>query len=134
MTLSNPGPWTWNEALSMLERAEQLHRRFFEPVPSAATGACWDPPIDMFESERELCLIAALPGVEAADLNVSIEGDLLCIAGHRRLPSAVRRAAIHRLEIPHGRFERRVRLPAYRLTLGRSELTLGCLVIHLVKD
>jgi len=131
MAASDPRTWMWNDALAMLERAEQMHRRFFEPGFSA--GCCWEPPVDVFETERELWIMAALPGVEADDLRVSIEGEVLRIAGQRRLPAVARTAAIHRLEIPQGGFERRIRLPAQRLTLARSELMNGCLVIHLAK-
>ena len=134
MADSNPRAWMWSEALAMIARAEHLHRRFFEPGSSAIEATCWEPPVDVFETERELWIIAALPGVETDDLRVSIEGDLIRIAGQRRLPLAARTAAIHRLEIPHGQFERRIRLPAQRLTLDRSELLQGCLVIHLDKN
>ena len=57
---------------------------------------------------------------------------MLSIAGRRRLPVA-RAAAIHRLEIPHGRFQRRIKLPAVRLELSRSELVDGCLHLTLTK-
>ena len=50
-----------------------------------------------------------------------------------RLHGAARTAAVHRLEIPYGRFERNIRLPAQLLTLDRSELVNGCLVIRLGK-
>jgi HSP20 family molecular chaperone IbpA len=58
---------------------------------------------------------------------------VLRVAGQRRLPVAARTATIHRLEIPHGRFERRIRLPSARHVLGRSELANGCLVVNLTK-
>jgi HSP20 family molecular chaperone IbpA len=124
----------WNEALAMIEHVEHLHRRFLEPAFSSIERAFWEPPLDLFETERELCIVAALPGVALEDLHVSIDGDILRIAGQRRLPPAARAAAIRRLEIPHGKFERNVRLPAYRLTLARSELADGCLIVHLAKS
>lgn len=133
MTANDPRVWMWNEAVAMLERAEQLHRKFFEPAISAIDPVCWAPPVDVFESESELWLITALPGVEADDLRVSVEDDTVRIAGQRRLPALPRGAAIHRLEIPHGQFERRIRLPARRLALERSELVNGCLTIHFTK-
>jgi HSP20 family protein len=40
-------------------------------------------------------------------------------------------AAIHRLELPHGRFERRIRLPGERWQVDRSALVNGCLVLSL---
>jgi HSP20 family protein len=122
----------WNEALAMIARAEHLHRRFFEPGISMQ-AANWEPPVDIFETDRELWIVVALPGVEHGDLDVSIDADVLRVTGQRRLPSVVRTASIHRLEIPHGRFERRIRLPSVRLVLARSELANGCLVVNLTK-
>jgi HSP20 family molecular chaperone IbpA len=122
----------WNEALAMIARAEHLHRQFFEPGISMQ-AACWEPPVDIFETDRELWIVVALPGVEHDDLDVSTDADVLRVAGQRRLPVAARTATIHRLEIPHGRFERRIRLPSARLVLGRSELANGCLVVNLTK-
>jgi len=130
MTTSDPRRIMWNDALAMIARAEQLHRRFIEP---GGSGACWEPPIDIFETADEFWIIAALPGVETEDLKLSIDGDVLRVAGQRRLHGAARTAAVHRLEIPYGRFERNIRLPAQLLTLDRSELVNGCLVIRLGK-
>jgi HSP20 family protein len=132
MTAGDPRNWMWGEACAMIERAEQLHRQFFQPDLSSLQAVNWEPPVDIFETARELLIVAALPGVEPQDLDVSIEGSLLIVAGQRRLPAA-RGATIHRLEIPHGRFERRIRLPAERLRLDRSELASGCLFLRLSK-
>jgi HSP20 family protein len=120
----------WSEALAMIERAEQLQRRFFEPGGSAT---CWQPPVDVFETEDEFWIIAALPGVAVDDVKLSIEGDTLRLSGQRRLPRPGRNAAIHRLEIPHGHFERSIRLKAGPLTLDHSELVDGSLIIRLGK-
>jgi HSP20 family molecular chaperone IbpA len=128
----DPRVWMWNEALALIAQAEQLHRRFFEPgIPMQVAN--WEPPVDMFETDRELWIVAALPGVEPGDLDVSIDADVLQVAGQRRLPAVARTASVHRLEIPHGRFERHVKLPSARFVLGRSELVNGCLVVGLVK-
>ena len=132
MTAADPRIWMWNEALAMLARAEHLHRQFFEPAISIE-AATWEPPVDIFETDRELWIVVALPGVEHDDLDVSTDADVLRVAGQRRLPVAARTATIHRLEIPHGRFERRIMLPSARLVLGRSELANGCLVVNLTK-
>ena len=132
--MGDPGSWMWAEACALIDRAERLQRQFFQPGLSAARTASWEPPVDILESERELYIIAALPGVEPHDLELSVEADVLTIAGRRRLPASVRGAAIHRLEIPHGRFERRIRLPGAGLKLARSELVSGCLFLNLAKQ
>jgi HSP20 family molecular chaperone IbpA len=123
----------WEEALAMIERAEHLHRRFFEPGFSPLQAAVWKPPVDIFETDRELWIVVALPGAEPDDLELSIDADTLRVAGQRRLPAAARAAVIHRLEIPYGHFERQIQLPSARLALGRSELVNGCLVVSLTK-
>ena len=123
----------WAEACALIERADRLHRQFFQPAIPDTQAANWEPPVDVFETEQELWIVAALPGVETQDLEVSIEADVLRIAGLRHLPTAIRGAVIHRWEIPYGRFERRIRLPGTRLQLGRSEFANGCLFIGLSK-
>ena len=78
-------------------------------------------------------IVVALPGVETQDIDVAIEQDILVISGIRHLPALARGAAIQRLEIPYGRFERQVRLPSGRFELGHPELANGCLFITLAK-
>jgi HSP20 family molecular chaperone IbpA len=124
----------WAEACAMIDRAERLQRQFFRPSLAGAHQAVWELPVDIYETERELCVMAALPGVEQRDLEVSIEGDVLVIAGIRRFPSLPDDAVIHRLEIPHGHFERRIRVSVGRLRLSRSQLLDGCLVLILTKQ
>jgi HSP20 family protein len=134
MTAADPRRWMWAEACAMIERAEQLHRQFFQPGLAPVPGASWEPPVDVFESERELTIVAALPGVEPQDMEISIEQDVLLVAGVRRLPAVARGAAIRRLDVPHGRFERRIRLPDARWGVGRSTLMNGCLLLILTKQ
>jgi HSP20 family protein len=132
MMFGDPRLWMWNEALALITRAEQLHRRFFEPG-NPMQVASWEPPVDMFETDQDLWILLALPGVEHGDLDVSVDANVLRVSGQRRLPSVVRTASIHRLEIPYGRFERRIKLPSTPFVLGRSDLVNGCLVVGLAK-
>jgi HSP20 family protein len=45
-----------------------------------------------------------------------------------------RGSAIQRLEIPYGRFMRRISLSAARLELERTDLVRGCLSLRLIKQ
>ena len=123
--------WMWAEAFDMLDRADRLHRQFFLPGRARARRPTWEPPVDMFETEDELWILVALPGVAPERVEAAIDSGTLVVAGERPMPTECRAATIHRLEIPHGRFERRVELPAGRFELGRRELVNGCLVIGL---
>jgi HSP20 family protein len=123
----------WAEACALIDRAERLQRQFFRPSLPDIQQAGWEPPVDIYETTREVVVVTALPGVEQRDLEISIEGDVLVIAGTRRLPNLASDAVIRRLEIPHGRFERQIRIFTGRLRLDRSEFVGGCLVLVLVK-
>jgi HSP20 family molecular chaperone IbpA len=130
--MRDPKNQMWAEACAMLKQAEALHRQFFEPCQGSRT-ARWEPPVDIFETERQLWIIAALPGVAPEAVRVEIEGPTLIIAGVRPLPSKGRNAHIVRLEIPYGRFERRITL-SQRLRLSERELANGCLVLTFSKS
>jgi HSP20 family protein len=131
---ADPRRWMWADACAMIERAEQMHRQFFQPGLAGAPRASWEPPVDIFESEHDLLIVVALPGVESQDIEISSEPETLLVTGVRRLPAAARGMAVQRLEIPHGRFERRIRLPAARWELGRSTLANGCLLLTLTRQ
>ena len=143
----------WNEALSMLERAERLHRQFarFGPaaqqgspartaVPSATlnngpmyNGPTWEPPVDIVETSDRLSVQIALPGVSAESVTVSLEAGLITVSATRGFPAGDRRARVHRLEIPFGRFVRRIALPAgiaaHAIELIGRNLADGCLTL-----
>jgi HSP20 family molecular chaperone IbpA len=131
---ADPRRWMWAEACAMIERAEQMHRQFFQPGLAGAPRASWEPPVDIFESEHDLLIVVALPGVESQDIEISSEPETLLVTGVRRLPAGARGMAVQRLEIPHGRFERRIKLPAARWELGRSTLANGCLLLTLTRQ
>jgi HSP20 family molecular chaperone IbpA len=123
----------WSEACEMLARAERLHRDIFKPAGTQARLPAWEPPVDILETEFEVLALVALPGVNPDDAQAAIEEGDLVIAGTRTLPPELRTATIHRLELPQGRFYRRLRLPAGRYTGVRRSVAAGCLVITLQK-
>jgi HSP20 family molecular chaperone IbpA len=125
--------WMWAEACEMLARAERLHRQFFQPTRGQARLPTWEPPADVVETERELLILIALPGVDPDRVEAHIENGSLVVLGQRTLPSELRDAVIHRLEIPLGRFERRLPLPAGRYEAARRYAVHGCLLVTLRK-
>lgn len=128
-----PRSWMWSEACEMLARAEKLHRQFFQPVRSVSRLPVWEPPADMLETEREVMVFVALPGVDADAVEAAIDGNDLLVAGTRVLPPEVRTAEIHRLELPQGRFERRLPLPPGHYSSVTRRMVNGCLLIALQK-
>jgi HSP20 family protein len=137
MKISESRAWMWFDAVEVLTRAERLHRQTFRPAPSRAPnpaqGPSWEPPVDVLETEREFLVLAALPGVDPERIQVTINNDVLLIAGERVLPPQLRTALIHRLELPQGRFERQIPLPPGRYEVARPSVVNGCLVVILHK-
>jgi len=130
---SDPNDWMWSEALRMIARAERLHQQMFQPITARRAGAAWEPPVDVLETDREVLVLAAVPGVDLEKVQAVIDNGVLVIAGERSLPHELRTATIHRMELPQGRFERRVPLPAGRYDGVRRAAANGCLVISLSK-
>jgi HSP20 family molecular chaperone IbpA len=124
-----PSYWMWSEAFEMLARAERMHRQFFQP----STSVAWEPPVDVLETEREVLVLVALPGVDFSEVKALINQGELLISGSRTYPEEMRTATIHRLELPQGRFERRIRLPAGRYNTVHRSSSNGCLLITLQK-
>ena len=133
MTNDDSRNWMWSEALQMLARAERLHREVFTPAPGSQRGVNWEPPTDVLETADAVVIFVALPGVDPEKVDLAIHGGILIISGERVLPDELRTAIIHRLELPQGRFERQVPLPAGRYGTPRSGVANGCLVIRLPK-
>lgn len=133
--MSNKDPMSWmlSEAVETLARAERMHRQFFRLHPSEpASEPSWEPPIDVLETEREILVFVALPGVDPDNVTAVIDNGVLIVSGRRVLPRELRDAMIHRLELPQGRFERRLQLPAGRYGV-RQFVQNGCLVFSLTK-
>ncbi|MEO8813592.1 MAG: Hsp20/alpha crystallin family protein [Caulobacteraceae bacterium] len=133
MSTRGPHDWMWDDALETLARAERLHQQFFQPTPARNRQAHWTPPVDVLESEGEVLVIVALPGVSEADVQLVIDGAHLVIAGERAVSPEMRTATIHRLELPQGRFERRVPLPPGVYDQIRRRTSNGCLLVSLRK-
>lgn len=121
----------WSEALSLLDQADRLRRQFVRPA--AGRAPTWEPPVDMIETRDVIHVTVALPGVAPESIVVSRDGDVLYISARRAFAlggmESNRSARIHALEIPHGRFERRINLPAHAPVLVEQHLRDGCLTL-----
>ena len=124
--------WMWSEACRLLDRADTVHRQF-AGIVGDADAAVWEPQADVYETEWDLRIVVALPGVNAGGVEVSVDSGQLVVRGKRDLPAIPGRAVIRRMELPHGRFERRIRLPAGRYEFAERGFRDGCLLLLLNK-
>jgi HSP20 family molecular chaperone IbpA len=124
----------WADALGLLGRVERLHQQGYAPARSVGGGmAIWEPPVDIIETEHEVLVLVAIPGVDPQQAEAFIEDGVLIVRGHRVLPPEIRTARIHRLELPQGHFERRLSLPPGRYQDVRRSSVHGCLLVSLRK-
>jgi HSP20 family protein len=132
MSTDNPRSWMLSEAVEVLMRAERMHREVFQLRPTTSRPA-WEPPIDVIETDEQVLIFIALPGVAMDRVEATIEGGTLIVSGRRVLPPQLRTAVIHRLELPQGRFERRIPLPVGLYDEITRSVDDGCLLISLRK-
>jgi HSP20 family protein len=133
MSTKDPIDWMLSDAIGTLARAERLHQQFLKLRPLVGTREpCWEPPIDVLETDREVLILIALPGVDPDDVEALIDEGVLVVRGRRVLPPELQNARILRMELPQGRFERRIALPLGRYTITRFA-TYGCIGLRLAK-
>jgi HSP20 family protein len=126
--------WMWDEALHALEQAERRHRRFYALKGVRSTQTLWEPPADIFESESQILVSIALPGVPADSIDVQVTPNGIVISAERPLPRDLATMRVRRLEIPYGRFERQLELAGGRYVLTESCLADGCLTLRLRRE
>ncbi len=129
-----PAGWMWSDAFEMLARVERLHREVFRPARSPSRRPAWEPLVDMLETDRMVLVLVALPGVNPERVEVSIVGGELVVSGDRTFPPEMQTAVIHRLELPQGEFERRIKLPPGQYRGVSRSASDGCLVVALQKS
>ena len=131
MSTKDPINWMLSNAIETLARAERLHQQFLNLRPTNEPS--WEPPIDVLETEREVLILIALPGVDPDEVIAVIDKGMLVVSGRRVLPAELRNARILRLELPQGRFERRIPLPLGRYAITRFAAN-GCIGLRLTKS
>jgi len=133
MASRNPSDWMWAQACELLEQVERMHRQFFRLTASERTRLVWEPPADVFEDEREVVVVVALPGVPSERIEVVSEPGVLIVRAERCVAFAGSPRAVRQLEIPYGHFERRIPLKGARLESGTRDFIDGCLILRLQK-
>ena len=100
----------------MLAHALGLHGQ--QQGSGRATTTAWAPALDISERKDAYLVTVELPGVEADDLQVTLEDSLLTIQGERHFAHDSSEQQFHRVERCYGAFRRSITLPAHVMAEG----------------
>jgi HSP20 family protein len=74
-------------------------------------GKTWLPEADIIETEAQVIVLVDLPGVDAANVDLVLVGNMLTIKGEQPADSAGSGGTVQRRERPSGPFARSIPLP-----------------------
>lgn len=111
----NRHPMLWNATSVFPEEVRQAFDRFFqqqeETDGSNVVTSQWAPRVDIKEEEKRFVIFADIPGVDPANIEVSMEKGILTIKGERAVENREQNGRFTRVERAHGVFHRRFALP-----------------------
>jgi len=126
----------WEPAREMLTLREAMDRLFDDaftrPLSLARESAL--PAVDMYQTDDEVVVKAAVPGFKADDVQINITGEVLSIRGEKRQEDESTEKSWQIHEHRWGAFERSVMLPTLvKADNARAEFEDGILTITLPK-
>jgi HSP20 family protein len=83
----------------------------FQTQDTGSVTSSWLPPCDVFEDKNAVKIVAEIPGVNAEDVKISLENNLLTLRGEKRQQAEEQTERVHRYERSYGVFERSFSLP-----------------------
>lgn len=90
--------------------------------------------VDMYETENDVVITAAVPGMKADDVQINVTGEMLTIKGEIKEKSEVKEKSYHMREQRWGSFERSIALPTTVLAdKAKADFENGILTITLPK-
>lgn len=127
----------WEPAREMMSLREAMDRLFDDAFtrPLRISGNNWSvPAVDMYQTDDEVVVKAALPGIKPDEVQINVTGEMLTIKGETSQKEEVKEKAYHLREQRWGAFERSVALPtAVIADKAKAEFENGILTITLPK-
>jgi len=141
----NGGLVRGGDGASALSRFRAEMDRLFEPFfrdpwsvfdeTSWASSWGWNPALDVIDGEKEVTVRAEIPGVDPKDVEVTVSGNLLTIAGEKKDVSEEKGKNFYRSECSYGSFRRSVALPeGVDADKVQAEYSNGVLTVRVAKS
>lgn len=127
----------WEPAREMMTLREAMDRLFDDAFtrPLSLSSNVWSvPAVDMYQTDNEVVVKAALPGIKADEVQINITGELLTLKGEVKQENEAKEKAYHIREQRWGTFERSIALPTQVVAdKAKAEFENGILTITLPK-
>ena len=103
----------FSDLMSLREAMDRLFEESFVRPGGRAMSAygAGDLALDMYETDDDVVLTAALPGVKPEDVEISITGDTLTIKGEMKTETKQEKGNYLRQERRFGAFARTIQIP-----------------------
>lgn len=126
----------WEPAREMMTLREAMDRLFDDAFtrPLSLRDGWSVPAIDMYQTDDEIVVKAALPGVKADEVQINITGEVLTLKGEIKHEEDKQEKAWHIHEQRYGSFERSIVLPTDVVAdKAKAEFENGILTVTLPK-
>ena len=126
----------WEPARDMMTLREAMDRLFDDAFtrPLSLRDGWSVPAIDMYQTDDEIVVKAALPGIKADEVQINITGEVLTLKGEMKHEEEKNEQAWHIREQRWGAFERSVILPTDVVAdKAKADFEHGILTITLPK-
>ncbi|HKY56177.1 MAG TPA: Hsp20/alpha crystallin family protein [Anaerolineales bacterium] len=131
----------WEPGREMMTLREAMDRLFDDAFTRPFSlmregGANWSSlPIDLYQTDNDVVVKAALPGIKADEVQINITGDVLTIKGETKHDEETKEKSWHIREHRWGAFERSVMLPTtVNADRAQADFENGILTITLPKS
>jgi HSP20 family protein len=95
----------WRNPIGLLQMPDDMQKSVFG-------GGEAFPVVNVSETEKEVAVDAELPGLQAKDVEISLEDGVLVITGEKKFEGEKKKDNYCRIERSYGKFMRSVPLPA----------------------
>ena len=131
----------WEPSREMMTLREAMDRLFDDAFTRPFSimregGSNWSSlPIDMYQTDNEVVVRAALPGIKPDEVQINVTGDILTLKGEMKHEEEKKDKSWHIREHRWGAFERSITLPTGVISdKARAEFDNGILTITLPKS
>jgi HSP20 family protein len=126
----------WEPVREMMTLREAMDRLFDDGFthPISMSGVSAMPAIDLYQTNDEVVVKAALPGLKADDVQISVTEDVLTLRGEFKQDNVQSESTYHIREKRIGSFERSIMLPTdVQTDKAKADFENGILTVSLPK-